>query len=232
MTQKTLEELQADLEAKAEALVDWCNKSSEVPYVQDEVVAVEAALERLYRLRKERAEAERPPESAAQPDVADIIAGGLLVSRGTAYELMREALKEVQPVPVQPVAWLVVGEYIGGKRLDIQWNIDADVMACALGRLPLYATPPAQPAPVQEPVAWTVIGKVTDWSKDFHPYRTQIHQRPVYTTPPAAQPAVPLTPAEVHGMAEAHGIDGDARHWYVVGITDSEKHHKITKGQP
>jgi hypothetical protein len=47
----------------------------------------------------------------------------------------------------------------------------------------------AQSAPVQEPVAWSVIGKVTDWSKDFHPYRTQIHQRPVYTTPPA-QPAM------------------------------------------
>jgi hypothetical protein len=45
--------------------------------------------------------------------------------------------------------------------------------------------------------------------------------------PPAP---VPITAAEVHGMAESHGIDGDARFWYVAGITDTEKHHGITKG--
>jgi hypothetical protein len=49
-----------------------------------------------------------------------------------------------------------------------------------------------------------------------------------YTAPIAAP--VPLTPAEVHGMAEAHGIDGEARHWFVIGITDSEKRHGIKKG--
>ena len=104
MTQeKTLEELQADLEIKAEALVHWCNNSTPFCAV-DEVTAVEAALERLYRLRK--GQGVRPPEPAAQPDIADLIAGSLQVSRGTAYELMREALKEVRPAPVQePVAW-------------------------------------------------------------------------------------------------------------------------------
>jgi hypothetical protein len=44
-------------------------------------------------------------------------------------------------------------------------------------------------APVQEPVAWTVKGSVADWSKDFSKYQTQHYTRPVYTTPPAAQPA-------------------------------------------
>jgi hypothetical protein len=76
----------------------------------------------------------------------------------------------------------------------------------------LYTTPPA--APVQ-PVAH-IVGEIDHTGKVWKP----------------VQPAfVPITPAEVHGMAEAHGIDGDARHWYVVGITDSEKHHGITKGQ-
>ena len=42
-------------------------------------------------------------------------------------------------------------------------------------------------APVQEPVAWVVAGKVTDWSKDFSAYRTKNYTRAVYTTPPAAQ---------------------------------------------
>jgi hypothetical protein len=32
------------------------------------------------------------------PDIADIIAGELKVSRGTAYDMMREALKEASPV--------------------------------------------------------------------------------------------------------------------------------------
>ena len=37
-----------------------------------------------------------------------------------------------------------------------------------------------------EPVAWTVSGKITDWSKDFSAYQTKHYTRPVYT-PPAAQ---------------------------------------------
>ena len=38
------------------------------------------------------------------PDIADIIAGELGVSRGTAYDMMREALKEASPVqkPMHP----------------------------------------------------------------------------------------------------------------------------------
>ena len=32
------------------------------------------------------------------PDIADIIAGELKVSRGTAYDMMREALKKASPV--------------------------------------------------------------------------------------------------------------------------------------
>ena len=42
----------------------------------------------------------------------------------------------------EPVAELVVSQYSGGKRLDIEWNLAADVMAFALGRLPLYTSPP------------------------------------------------------------------------------------------
>ena len=35
------------------------------------------------------------------PDIADIIAGELKVSRGTAYDLMREALKQTEQPAVQ-----------------------------------------------------------------------------------------------------------------------------------
>lgn len=39
----------------------------------------------------------RTKEWAKQADIADIIAGELKVSRGTAYDMMREALKEAAP---------------------------------------------------------------------------------------------------------------------------------------
>jgi hypothetical protein len=61
----------------------------------------------------------------------------------------------------------------------------------------------AQPAPVQEPIAWTVTGNVTNWSKDFSAYKTKHYTRPVYTTPPAAQPAPVQEPVNqrAHEMA-------------------------------
>ena len=90
-------------------------------------------------------------------------------------------------------------------------------------------------APVQEPVAWTVIGKVTDWSKDFHPYRTQIHQRPAYTTPPAApaQPApVPLTD-EMRKQMKERCDSMEMRGAFADGWLSAECAHGITeKGQP
>jgi hypothetical protein len=60
-----------------------------------------------------------------------------------------------------------------------------------------------QPAQ-QEPVAWTVSGKITDWSKDFSAYQTKHYTRPVYTTPPNV--ATPLAAQ---------------RTW--VGLTDEER---------
>jgi hypothetical protein len=40
----------------------------------------------------------------------------------------------------------------------------------------------AQPEP--EPVAWTVGGLITDFSRDFSAYKTKAYTRPLYTTPP------------------------------------------------
>ncbi len=48
---------------------------------------------------------------------------------------------------------------------------------------------------------------------------------PLYTSPLAQRK--PLTPEQVNRMAEAHAIDGDARHWFVVGLTDGEAAHGI-----
>ena len=44
------------------------------------------------------------------------------------------------------------------------------------------AVPTAQPEP--EPVAWTVGGLITDFSRDFSAYKTKTYTRPLYTAPP------------------------------------------------
>jgi hypothetical protein len=55
----------------------------------------------------------------------------------------------------------------------------------------------ARSAPVQEPVAWTVSGKITDWSKDFSAYQTKHYTRPVYTPPAVQRQWVGLTDEEI-----------------------------------
>jgi len=64
----------------------------------------------------------------------------------------------------------------------------------------LYAK--AQQAPVQEPVAWTVSGKITDWSKDFSAYQTKHYTRPVYTQPAAQRQWVGLTDEDWQEIAD------------------------------
>ncbi len=39
-----------------------------------------------------------------------------------------------------------------------------------------------------EPVAWTVGGLITDFSRDFSAYKTKTYTKPLYTTPPQAEP--------------------------------------------
>jgi hypothetical protein len=46
----------------------------------------------------------RTKEWAKQADIPDLIAGALGVSRGTAYDLMRDALKEAAPVQEPVIA--------------------------------------------------------------------------------------------------------------------------------
>jgi hypothetical protein len=71
----------------------------------------------------------------------------------------------------------------------------------AVDPMPLYTTPPAQPAPVQEPVAWIcnhyeegVKNDVDYWQDDIDalPVGT-----PLYTTPPAQRQWVGLTDEEI-----------------------------------
>jgi hypothetical protein len=144
------------------------------------------------------------------------------------HEILHESEQTgAQPAPVQePACWQ--GEN-GCPNRD----------ACCNAQHCLYTTPlAAQPAvpegwKLEAVDEWSIrvtkpdggVWQITEEDGSFHLLCAML------VTPPAAP--VPLTPAEVHGMAEAHGIDGEARHWHVVGIADSEKRHGITeKGQP
>jgi hypothetical protein len=114
----------------------------------------------------------------------------------------------------------------------------------------------AQPAPVQEPVAWMHVmdntegikangkGIVSITQKQKHPFGKPgvdfsksfpVTSTPLYTTPPAAQPAVPLTDEQIYAIGKELGMkcrfDGNPNIDldYARAI---EASHGITKGQP
>ena len=65
---------------------------------------------------------------------------------------------------------------------------------------------PPQPEP--EPVAWTVSGLITDFSRDFSAYKTKTYTRPLYTAPPQRE-WVGLTDEEVKKIYTATEIKVD-----------------------
>jgi hypothetical protein len=115
-----------------------------------------------------------------------------------------DAIKQALAAPVQePVAWMFEDDEDNGHKTFIQTPPSPEVVAYLAkwnrpAWVPIYTTPPAQPAPVQEPVAWIEH----EWSgsglRHLHFERREQSVRdevmnpiwtPLYTTPPAAQPA-------------------------------------------
>ena len=79
--------------------------------------------------------AEQP---AQQQDIPDLIAGALGVSRGTAYDMMREALAQQQSAErVEPVA-VYVGETWCGSVVRLYEDLPLET--------PFYASQPASPS--------------------------------------------------------------------------------------
>jgi hypothetical protein len=94
------------------------------------------------------------------PDIADIIAGELKVSRATAYDMMREALREASPVELV-------------ERPCHVFNV-------------------------------TKTGPLTEWEPTTMAFALTDGKHALYTTPPAAQPAVPLTDEQIGEIGRKH----------------------------
>jgi len=60
--------------------------------------------------------------------------------------------------------------------------------------------------PEPEPVAWTVSGLITDFSRDFSAYQTKTYTRPLYTAPPQRE-WQGLTDEEIRNEAKNHVFD-------------------------
>ena len=159
------------------------------------------------------------------PDIADIIAGELKVSRATAYDLMREALKRTEQTADEPAFHGFMDKeqccvnicYTpwapGGPNNELPtayYTTPPAAQTVTCNGMPAYegSLSAAQTAPVQEPVAiyqyQLASGSWIDQTKESYDYNVRHGQatvRIVYTTPPAAQPAVPLTDEQIYKAA-------------------------------
>jgi len=94
---------------------------------------------------------------------------------------------------------------------------------------PLYS---GLPKPEPEPVAWTVGGLITDFSRDFSAYKTKTYTQPLYTTPPQRKPEPEPVAWISHNAGLYHGKPDESlnplplytappkKEW--VGLTDEE----------
>jgi hypothetical protein len=112
-------------------------------------------------------------------------------NRETAWKDLEKILSETTPVPEPAhVTYKEVAEVMNslwaGTTRDVQ-------IAQVLATKKLYIDPPAQPAPVQEPVAWFWFDDLVDEWKHLADNQADADKYlphkvvPLYTTPPAAQ---------------------------------------------
>ena len=139
-------------------------------------------------------------------------------SRGVEHT--KQALA-AQPAVQEPVAWMRKWAFDGEVPTKVKndagrwhWPTKFKLMPiteiqCLMDDVPVYTTPPAQPAPVQEPVG--TYGEIfesmlsllrTGLQRDQQIYM-EMKDKPLYTTPPA-QPAVPdaMTSADIQEHIE------------------------------
>jgi hypothetical protein len=136
-------------------------------------------------------------------------------STAVAVKIMRGAMTE-QPAPVQDLPFGVGGGLVAIKTLLSRDPCGHANTAIEMIDAILKEHPAAQPAPVQEPIGYlfqheetgltTVVDvQQVEWGFEKNNPR---HQKigPVYTTPPAAQPAPTVQEPDAHNRTLRHRI--------------------------
>lgn len=141
-------------------------------------------------------------------DIPDLIAGAIGVSRGTAYDLMREALAEqpaqqelAESCDVPPLGWHCTRPAGHEGPCAAVANDDRELVSRAMKRLA------EQPAQQQEPVYWQWRRKDQPWSLEYT-FNSEVQvttkdseRRALYTSPPAnanaGKPWVGLTEFDI-----------------------------------
>lgn len=81
----------------------------------------------------------------------------------------------------------------------------------------------------QEPVAWTVQGLITDFSRDFSAYQTKTYTVPLYTAPPQRQQRT-YTLRKWQGLTDEDWIIGKRSADYIAGAEWAEAKLKEKNG--
>jgi len=106
--------------------------------------------------------------------------------------------------PQEPVAWGVPNTRPTEKAQFMMLLHSPDGCEYPEQLVPLYTSPPQQPE--QEPVAWTVQGLITDFSRDFSAYQTKTYTVPLYPAPPQRE-WQGLTDEEIEQIVDQHWED-------------------------
>ena len=152
-----------------------------------------------------------------------------------AIAALREALAAPEP---EPVAWYLPSP----DGDDSIFRDHRTVVACTgnkwEGFLPLYAAPPAAPAPAA-PDGWVMVPReptpemlAVVRNGPMHETWTEGYCAMIAASP--AAPVVPLTDEQILSMwksSEFRGKGGQAD-WFCEGIRAAEAHHNITGCKP
>jgi hypothetical protein len=147
-------------------------------------------------------------DAAARQDIPDLIAGALGVSRGTAYDMMREALAEQQAA--KPVIEVEISPMSTGGTTATVWSHCLPVGTHKLYTHPAPTQQTAEPVAITEAMAFAFHSAITDGalgSDDLMDIMRGLEAAFAHITGPQAPTQQPLTDEEICRIgAQVHGF--------------------------